>query len=403
MAIEDKLLDELMKDYKNPEDLFGEDGILKKLTKRMIERAMEAELTAHLGYEKHGKQDLTQINSRNGKSQKTVKGSFGEMEIEIPRDRLSEFEPKLIKKHQTRIDKIDGKILSMYARGMTTRDIQEHLKDIYGIEVSPTLVSKVTNEVMEEVTEWQNRPLDSVYPIVFLDALVYKVRSEGHVINKHLHMAIGINMEGKKDVLGLWIAQNEGAKFWLNVVTELKNRGVQDILIASVDGLKGFPEAINTVFPQTEVQICIVHMVRNSLRFVSYKMKKEVAADLKKIYQSPTVEMAEKHLEEFEKKWDERYPMIGKSWRANWERVIPFLAYPDEIRRVIYTTNPIESLNMTLRKVTKNRASFPNDDAAKKLIYLALQRIMKKWTMPFKNWGQVLGQFSIVFGERLPL
>lgn len=402
MAIKKELIQELLKDYKSPEDILGKNGLLKQLTKSIVESALESEMTQHLGYEKNNRSVIKSGNSRNGKSNKVLKTDQGNLPIEVPRDRDSDFEPQIIQKRQTRFDGFDDKIISMYARGMTTRDIAAHLKEIYQVDVSADFISKVTDTVIEKVKEWQNRPLDKIYPIVYLDCLVVKVRDEGRIVNKSVFIAIGITMDGLKDVLGLWIEKNEGAKFWLSVITELKNRGIEDIYIACVDGLKGFPEAINSVFPKTEIQLCIVHMVRNSLKYVSYKVRKELAADLKMIYQSVNAEMAEKHLNDFAQKWDNKYPMISKSWKSNWDKVIPFLGFPDEIRRVIYTTNAIESLNMTLRKVIKNRASFPNDDAVFKLLYLSLQRISKKWTMPIKEWGCALNQFAILYGERVP-
>lgn len=402
MAIEKDLLDRLLADYKKPEDLIGENGLLKQLTKALLERALEAELTDHLGHEKHGSVATKGGNVRNGKSAKTIKGEFGKMPIEVPRDRDSSFDPIIISKGQTRFAGFDDKIISLYARGMTTREIQGHLEEIYGVEVSPSLISSVTDAVADEVKIWQSRPLDAVYPIVYMDAIRVKVRDNGHVSNKSVYLALGVTMDGIKEVLGLWVAENEGAKFWLHVVTELQNRGVQDIFIACVDGLKGFPEAIETVFPRTEIQLCIVHMVRHSLRYVSWKQRKEVAADLKTIYQAPTSEQAEINLAEFEAKWDKTHPSIGQSWRRNWERIIPFFAYPPEIRKVIYTTNAIESLNMSLRKVTKNRGSFPNDAAMFKLLYLALNNIAKKWTLPVRDWKAALNRFSILFDGRMP-
>jgi putative transposase len=403
MPIKDELLDELLKEYKNPEDLTGKDGILKQLTKRLVEKAMETELTHHLGYDKNSPAGNNTGNSRNGKSSKTIKGDFGELPIAVPRDRNGEFNPQIIKKNQTRFDGFDDKIISMYARGMTTRDIQAHLQDIYGVEVSPDLISNVTDAVINEVKEWQSRPLADIYPILYLDATMVKVRSEGRVINKSAYLAVGINLEGTKDVLGIWLEQTEGAKFWLKVMTELKNRGVQDIYIACVDGLKGFPDAIEAIFPKTEVQLCIVHMVRNSLRFVSWKDRKNAAADLKAVYQAATEEQARMRLSEFAQKWDAKYPTISKSWEANWQRLIPFFAYSEEIRRIIYTTNAIESLNNSLKKTIKNRASFPNDEAAMKLLYLSLKNIMKKWTMPVRNWGTALNQFAVLYVDRMPI
>jgi putative transposase len=401
--IRDDLIDELLQDYEKPEDIVGESGLLKQLTKAILERALESELTHQLGYSKNSPEGRNSGNSRNGKGSKTLKTDHGELKIKTPRDRSSEFDPQIIKKGQRRFTGFDDKILSMYARGMTTRDIQAHLQDIYGVEVSADLVSTVTDGIMEEVKEWQNRPLEALYPIVYFDAVWLKVRDQGQVMNKAAYLAIGVGLDGLKDVLGIWLEKTEGAKFWLKVITELQNRGVRDILIACVDGLKGFPEALESVYPRTEVQLCIVHMVRNSLRFVSYKHRKQLAATLKEIYRAPTVEQAEEALAELEKDWDERYPMVSKSWRNNWDRITPFFAYPPEIRKVIYTTNAIESLNNSLRKVTRNRNSFPNDDAAIKLLYMALKNIAKKWTMPLQGWPQAINQFSIRFGDRLPI
>ena len=402
MATTDELLDDLMKDYRKPEDLIGDNGLLKQLTKALVERAMKAEMTAHLGYDKHDPAGKKSGNSRNGKSKKTIKGEFGNLEIAVPRDRNSTFEPVIIPKGETRFTGFDDKIISMYARGMTTRDIQAHLHEMYGVEISPTLVSQVTDAITEEITLWQNRPLEEVYPIMYLDAVRVKVRHNGSVINKAVYLAIGVTWDGTKDILGMWIAETEGAKFWLQVVTELNNRGVKDIFIACVDGLKGFPEAIEAVFPDTQVQLCIVHMVRNSLRYVSWKQRKEVAADLKGIYHAPTVDQAEANLIAFANKWDASHPTISKSWRNNWERIIPLFGYPPEIRKAIYTTNAIESTNMSLRKVTKNRGSFPNDEAMTKLLYLAMRNISKKWTMPIHDWKSALNQFTIIFETRMP-
>lgn len=400
-TIRPEIIDELLKGYKKPEDITGENGLLKQLTKAIVERALESELTYELGYEKHSPEGKNNGNSRNGKSGKTIKTDHGDMTITVPRDRNSEFEPQIVRKGQRRFTGFDEKILSMYAFGMTTRDIQAHLEEIYGVEVSPELISTVTDGVIEEVREWQTRPLDRLYPIVLFDALMLKIRDDGRIMNKAVYLAIGIGMDGHKDVLGIWIEKNEGAKFWLSVFTELKNRGINDVLIACVDGLKGLPEAIEAVFPHAEVQLCIVHMVRNSLRFVSYKDRNNIAADLKNIYRAVNVEQAEQALCKFEVKWDSRYPMISKSWRSNWSRIIPFFAYPDEIRTAIYTTNAIESLNNSLRKVTKTRNSFPNDEAAIKLLYMALKHIRKKWTMPIRNWSAAIHQFALRFGDRV--
>ena len=400
--MDDELIDRLLKDYKKPEDLIGENGLLKQLTKRMLERVMAAEMTEHVGYEKNDVAGNNSGNSRNGKSVKTIKGTFGTLPIEVPRDRNGTYEPQIIGKHQRRFTGFDDKILSLYSRGLTTREIREHLEEMYQVEVSAGLISAVTDEVISEVKTWQNRQLNEVYPIVYMDAIHFKVRDTGQVRNKAVYLAIGVDTDGMKEVLGLWIAQTEGAKFWLSVVTELKNRGVNDIFIACVDGLKGFPEAIETVFPKTEVQLCIVHMVRNSLKYVGWKERKAVAADLRLIYTAATESEAEQRLDEFESKWAERYPTISRTWSSNWARVIPFFAHPPEIRRVIYTTNAIESLNMSLRKVTKTRGSFPNDDSLSKLLYLALKNIAKKWTLPVQNWKAALNRFAIIYEDRMP-
>jgi len=402
MPITPALLDELLKDYKSPEDMFGDDGLLQQLTKAVVERALQGEMTHHLGYKKHDPAGQNSGNSRNGKSTKTIRGKRGQIEIEVPRDRASEFEPQLIKKGQTRFDGFDDKIISMYARGLTCREIQAHLQEIYSVEVSPDLISTVTDSVIDEVRTWQSRPLDAVYPILYLDALQVKVKDQGRVSNKAIYLAIGVNMSGIKEVLGLWASENEGAKFWLSIITELKNRGVKDIFIACVDGLKGFPEAIETIYPKTQVQLCLVHLMRFSLAYVSFKDRKAVAADLKLIYRAATAEEAEQQLTAFAEKWDARYPTIAKSWRANWARVIPMFGFPNDIRRAVYTTNAIESLNMSLRKVIKTRASFPNDDAAFKLLFLALRNIAKKWTMPIPHWSQAMQAFAIIFEGRVP-
>ena len=401
-VVQPDLIGLLLADYKKPEDLIGENGILKQLTKAIVERALQAELAAHLGHDKHETVANENGNTRNGSSAKTLKGDFGALPIDIPRDRDGSFEPQLVAKHQTRWTGFDDKILSLYARGMTVREIQGHLEEMYGTEVSPTLISSVTDAVMDEVKAWQARPLEGLYPIVYLDCIHAKVRDTGAVRVKAVYLALGVNLNGDKELLGLWVAQTEGAKFWLQVVTELKNRGVQDIFIACVDGLKGFPEAIEAVFPKTAVQLCIVHMVRYSLNFVSWKLRKTVAADLRTIYTATTAEEAARRLTDFDAKWGSDYPSIVQSWRRNWERIIPFFEYPAEIRKVIYTTNAIESVNMSLRKVTKSRGSFPNDEALIKLYYLALRNISKKWTMPVQNWKQALNRFTIMFDERMP-
>jgi putative transposase len=400
MEINRKVLDELIKDYKKPEDLIGETGLLKQLTKALIERALDAELTQHLGYEKHDPAGYHSGNSRTGASAKPVQGEFGEITIETPRDRNASFEPQILKKHQKRFDGFDDKILSMYARGMTTREIQGHLEEMYGVEVSPTLISEVTDGVMEEVKAWQNRPLEPLYAILYLDALYVKMRHEGRVENRAVYVCIGVDMDGRKDVLGLWTSGNEGAKFWLGVLTELKNRGVRDVLIACVDGLKGFPQAIESVFPETRVQLCIVHLVRASLNYVNWKERKQVAADLKLIYRAATEAQAEQELKEFTAKWGSKYQAIGRLWKENWARVIPFFEFPAEVRRVIYTTNAVESLHMSLRKIIKTRGSFPSEEAAMKLLYLALRNVIAKWET-IQHWKAALNHFQILWGERI--
>ena len=403
MPISDELIAQLLEGCSSPDDILGEDGLLKQLTKKVAERALDVEMNEHLGYAKNDPSGKNTGNSRNGKGRKSVRSIHGEMELEVPRDRNGTFEPKLVRKGEKQLNGFDDRIISLYARGMTTRDIQAHFEEAYGVEVSPTFISQVTNAVMDEVLAWQNRPLDSVYPIVYLDVLVVRSRDSGAVQNKHVYLALGINLDGEKELLGLWMAQTEGAKFWLSVVTELKNRGLQDILIACVDGLKGFPEAIEAVYPKTQIQLCIVHQVRHSLRYVNWKERKEVAADLRTIYGAATLDEAERALDEFALKWDEDHPTISKSWRANWERLSVFFDYPPQIRKVIYTTNAIESVNASLRKVTKTRRSFPNDKSVMKVLYLALHQIAKKWTMPIRDWKQAMSQFMILFGDRISL
>ena len=402
MPITPELLDQLLKEYEKPEDLLGDDGLLHQLTKALVERALDGELTHHLGYPKHAPAGDNSGNSRNGSTPKTIKGKRGQTQIEVPRDRAGTFEPQLVKKNQTRFDGFDDKIISLYARGMTTREIQGHLEEIYGVEVSPALVSTVTEAVLEEVRAWQSRPLDAVYPILYLDALQVKVKTNGRVQNKAVYLAFGVNLSGLKEVLGIWIAETEGAKFWLSIVTELQTRGVSDIFIACVDGLKGFPEAIEAVFPKTRVQLCLVHLLRHSLSYVSYKDRKEVTLDLKAVYTAATLAQAEDRLLEFGEKWEKQYPVIMRSWQSNWARVAPMFEFTPEIRRAIYTTNAIESLNMTLRKIIKNRSLFPSDEAVLKILFLALRNISKKWTMPIPNWAAAMNQFAIIFEGRVP-
>ncbi len=397
----DALIDELVKSGKTLDELLAEGGELRQMYKRLAERTLEAEMTAHLGYEPHASSGRGSGNSRNGKSKKTLVSDHGPVDIAVPRDRNGSFEPRFVRKHQRRAEGFDDRIIGLYARGMSTREIQSFLEESYGVEVSPTFISQVTDAVLDEVRAWQARPLDAVYPIVYLDALVTKSRQEGAVSLRHVYVALGVNLEGEKELLGLWLAQSEGAKFWLSILSELKNRGVQDVLIACVDGLKGFGEAIEAVYPQTQVQQCIVHQVRHSLHYVPWKERKAVAAALRRIYTAPSTEAAERELATFESVWGEKYPRIGPSWRNNWARLSVFYDYPPEIRKVIYTTNAVESLNASLQKVLKQRKAFPNDEAILKVLYLALHQVARKWTMPVQNWKQALNQLSILFGDRL--
>lgn len=375
--------------------------VTQELVKLMVETALGAEMEAHLGYGKHDPAGKNSGNSRNGSSSKRLKGPQGEVIIETPRDRQGCFEPQFVRKGQRRLTQMDDQILALYARGLSTRDIVAAFKDMYDADVSATLVSHVTDRVLEAVVEWQNRPLEAVYPIVYLDCIVLKIRQNKRVINKSLYVALGIAMDGHKQLLGLWLAETESASFWLSVLTELKNRGLQDILIACVDGLKGFPQAIEAEYPQTKIQLCIVHMIRNSLKYVSWKDYKAVTADLKLIYQAATEEQAKRALADFAARWDGHYAQIAKSWRAHWPHLITLFEYPPEIRKVIYTTNAIESLNSVIRKATRQRKVFPDDDAAMKVVYLAMQAATKKWTMPIRNWKPALNRFMIDFGDRL--
>jgi putative transposase len=397
-----ELLDELLAGYSKPEDLTGPEGLLKQLTGALVERALQAELTDHLGYDERAAEGRGSGNSRNGSGSKTLQTEQGPLPVEIPRDRNGTFEPQLVKKHQRRFDGFDDKILGMYARGMSVRDIQAQLSELYGTEISPDLISSVTDEVVAEVQAWQARPLDAIWPIVYLDALVIKVRDQGVVGNKSAYLAMGVDLEGKKQILGLWLEANEGAKFWLKVITELKNRGIEDIFIACCDGLKGFPEAIEAVFPKTVVQTCIVHMIRNSARFVTWTKRKALCADLKCVYGAETEDLALQALDNFEAVWGKSYPAVVASWRRNWERVRPFFAFPKEVRRILYTTNAIESLNYQLRKIIKSKGHFPSDEAASKILFLALRNAEKKWLMPPKTWKSAMNQFQIQFEGRLP-
>ncbi len=403
MAFRNELIDELISGYQKPEEIIGENGLLKQLSKAILERALNAELTQHLGYEKHAVEGKGSGNSRNGFTRKMLSTDLGAMDIEVPRDRNGAFEPQIVRKGQRRFSGFDDKILSMYARGMSVRDIQGHLKDIYNVDVSPDLISSVTDEVIDEMREWQSRPLEPVYAIVYFDAMWLKIREEGRVVNKAAYIALGIKQDGLKDILGIWIEKEEGAKFWLKVISEIQSRGVQDILIACVDGLKGFPEAIEAVFPKTFVQSCIVHMIRNSLKFVPWKERRAVAADLRNIYTAPSEDAALKALDDFSAAWDSKYPMIKKSWTANWTRIRTMFDFPDAIRKVIYTTNAIESLNFQFRKATKTRGTFPSDEAATKLLFMTLQVISKKWTITIQSWGAALHQLAIIFPNRVSL
>jgi len=372
----------------------------RALTKQVLETALNSELEDHLGYEKNKKSANTRSNTRNGYSSKKLKTDLGEIDLSTPRDRDSSFEPKLIKKNQTKFEGFDEKIIALYSKGMTTRDIQETIEDLYGANISHAAISNITDSVINDVVEWQNRPLDKLYPILYLDCISVKIHQDNRVMNKSIYIALGINLDGRKEVLGLWVSENEGSKFWLSVLTELQNRGLKDCYIACVDGLKGFPDAIKTVFPKTKIQLCIVHMVRNSLRYVPAKDMKAVAKDLKSIYNSATKKSAEKALEDFSEKWSLKYPSIEKSWRNHWDNIITLFEYPDEIRKIIYTTNAIESLNSVIRKAIKNRKIFPSDTSALKIVYLAIINASKKWTMPLRNWKLALNRFAIEYEDR---
>ena len=399
----DRMLDQIDFHGMTAEELAGENGLLKQLTSRFYSRALEAEMEAHLGYKKHDNTGDNSGNSRNGYTTKTVITEDNDtIEIQVPRDRNSTFEPVIIPKHEKRTPLFNDQIISMYSFGMSTRDIQRHLQQVYGVEVSPETISNITESVMADVREWQNRPLEKSYPILFLDALRVNSRQDGKNINKALYVALAINWEGKKEVLGLWLADTEGAKFWMSVLTDIKNRGTEDILIACMDGLTGFPDAVKAVFPNTHIQHCIVHMIRNSTKFVSYKDLKAVCRDLKEVYSAVNAGSGHEALEEFGKKWNDKYPMIQASWERNWNNLTEFFNYPEDIRRAIYTTNAIESLNFSLRKVTRNKSSFPDDDSIYKVMYLAIKNASARWTMPIKDWGLAVNQFAILFDGRVP-
>lgn len=397
--IDPKIIDELAKSVKTESDLAA---LSKHLLKLTVERALNTELEHHLGYEKHAAEGKNSGNSRNGYTSKTLKGNFGKVSIDTPRDRNSSFEPQIIRKGQTRVTQFDEQILALYAKGMTTRDIADTFKEMYGAEVSHQLISKVTEAILDEVIAWQTRPLNDIYPIIYLDCMVIKCHQDKRVVNKSVYIALAINLDGHKELVGLWIAENEGSKFWLSVLTELKERGVKDIFIACVDGLTGFPEAINAVYPQTKIQLCIVHLVRNSLRYVPYKDMKAVASDLKSIYRAINTEAGETALLAFGEKWDDKYPAISRCWHRHWQNIITLFAFPEEIRKIIYTTNAIESLNSVIRKAINNRKIFPNDQSALKVIYLAIKRASQKWTMSLHDWRAAMSRFAIEFDGRFP-
>lgn len=402
MTIAPEIIDQLLGNANSEEDLFGEGGIVRQLSKQLLERMLEAELTETLGHEKHEKGKSKATNYRNGKTSKTIKTANGDLTLDVPRDRNGQHEPTIIKKHQRRLEGLNSQILSLYAKGMTVRDIQAFLKELYGTEVSPDLISTVTDSIMDEVNAWRTRPLDEVYPIVYIDGFVVKCRQERHVVNSTVYVVYGITLHGNKEVLGFYLGENEGAKYWLHVLTELKNRGLNDIFIMCADGLKGLPESIEATYPKAIFQTCVVHLIRHSLSYVPYKEKKSVAADLKKIYQGLTVSEAEVALDDFELAWGDKYPAIVRSWRNNWKNVIPFFDFPAEIRKIIYTTNIIESLNRTYRKAVKTRGLFPTADAVFKVLYLATKGASKKWTSPVRDWRMALNQFAVIFPDRIP-
>jgi putative transposase len=392
-----ELVSLLMADCQNTGDIQTK---LKRLFAGTIEQMLESEMDEHLGYEKHNNSGDLTGNSRNGYNKKTIISDYGESEIVIPRDRNGEFEPKVLEKRQTRTDEIEQKILAMYAKGMSQRDIEDNLREIYGAEIPQTLISKITDKILPEVNEWQNRPLEMVYPIIYFDGIVFKSRKDNHIINKCVYTVLGVDMDGQKDILGIWISENEGASFWATICSDLKKRGVSDILIACHDNLKGLSEAVNAVFPNTKQQLCIVHQIRNSVKFVPHKDKKAVCRDLKKIYGAVNLEDAEYAKEEFREIWDKKYPAILRSWNDNWAELTTFFEYPNEVRRLIYTTNAVEAYHRMVRKFTKSKAIFPTDDSIRKVIFLSTKEITKKWTMPVRDWGMVYSQFSIFFADR---
>lgn len=398
MCMQDKTIRELSRDCQTVDDV---QEMLKNLFKDTLQSIFEAEMDEHLGYRKHSNDGDNSGNSRNGYSKKTIQTRFGNTELDIPRDRLGDFKPRIIKKYERTSNQIEDQIIAMYAKGMSTRDIEDHMRDIYGIEVSSSMVSKITDKILPMITEWQSRPLDRIYPIVFLDAIHFKVRKDNRIKNKAAYSVLGIDINGHKEILGIWVGETESASFWLGVCNDLKNRGVKDILIACKDGLSGFSDAINTVFPQTEIQLCIIHQIRNSLKYVSYKERKELMKDLKKVYQALTLEEAEMAFEEFKEKWGKKHPIIIRSWENNWLELTNYFKYPYEIRRIIYTTNTVEGYHRQLRKVTKTKTAYPTDEALVKIIYLATMEIHKKWNMPVRNWKSCISQLAIYFSDRL--
>jgi len=405
MELTNKMIEQLKADLSNAkdyDDLMGKNGAIKKLLSRSLEQMLESELTEQLGYEKNSPNGNNSGNSRNGKTHKSLKNENGEVQITVPRDRNGEFDPVIVKKYERTIGPIEDKIISMYSKGMTVRDIQSHIQELYGLDASATLISNITDKIVHIATEWQNRPLEAIYPIVFFDAIHYKVRDDSKkVTSKAAYTCLAVDITGRKDLLGLWVGEAEGANFWLNVLTELKNRGVQDILIACIDGLKGFPEAINSVFPKTEIQLCVIHQIRNTLKYIASKDQKEFMKQLKPVYKAPTEEAALENLRELEERWSKKYSLALKSWRQNWDNLATFFKYPEEIRTIIYTTNAVEAVHRQFRKVTKARSLFPNDDSLKKMLYLAYRDLSKKWTNSLRNWAIVISNFSITFEERL--
>jgi putative transposase len=397
----DEVVDELLAGARTEEEIVGPGGLLSQLTKRLVERAMEVELTDYLGYEPHQEPPGGAGNIRNGSTPKTLSTEHGPVKIRTPRDRNGSFEPKIVRKRQRRFEGFDEKILALYSRGMSTRDIEAYLRELYGVSVGRDLISRVTDAVIEDVKAWAQRPLEDVYPILYLDAFVVKIRDGGSVVRKACYLALGVTMEGERDVLGMWFQDNEGAKFWMQVLNDLKQRGVRDILVCCVDGLKGFPEAIEAIFPQTTVQTCIVHLIRHSLKYVPRRQYDQVVKDLRPIYKATDADTALAALEAFDEKWGQQLPPVVRAWRDAWEYVIPFLAFPEEVRRVIYTTNAIEALNRQLRKAIKTKGHFPNEEAARKLIYLAVLNAVPQWTRT-RGWTKALLAFKIHFGDRLP-